>query len=213
MATGTSIDAHAHPAAAPLALQTHDLGCRRGGRLLFARLNLAVAPGQAWWVRGPNGRGKTSLLRLLAGLSQPAEGRIDRGQPPVFMGHQHALKDDLSSQEALQFLARLHGEPSDDAALQQALSRLGVAHRRRAAVRTLSQGQRRRVALSRLALPAAPRTWILDEPFDALDTEGVETLLSLIQQHCAQGGAAVFTSHQEVQLPGMHTLWLEAAGS
>jgi heme exporter protein A len=129
------------------------------------------------------------------------------------MGHQHALKDDLSALEALQFLTRLHDEPAEDTVLTQALTRLGVAHRRRALVRTLSQGQRRRVALARLALPAAPRTWILDEPFDALDDEGVATLNALIQQHCAQGGAAVFTSHQEVTLPGLRTLWLEAAGA
>ncbi|MEY4766010.1 MAG: hypothetical protein RI907_2683 [Pseudomonadota bacterium] len=203
MATGTSSDA----------LQTRDLGCQRGGRLLFSRLNLTVQAGQAWWVRGPNGRGKTSLLRLLAGLSRPAEGDILRGLPLVFMGHQHALKDDLSSLEALQFVTRLHNEPSEEAALVQAMTRLGVVHRRKAMVRTLSQGQRRRVALSRLALPAAPRTWILDEPFDALDDEGVATLNTLIQQHCAQGGAAVFTSHQEVQMPGLHTLWLEATGA
>jgi heme exporter protein A len=212
LATGTSSDARS-PSAAPFALQTRDLGCQRGGRLLFSRLNVSVSPGEAVWVRGPNGRGKTSLLRLLAGLSHPAEGQIDRGLPLVFMGHTHALKDDLSSQEALRFLTRLHQEPSDDASLVQALTHLGVAHRRRALVRTLSQGQRRRVALSRLALPAAPRTWILDEPFDALDDEGVATLNTLIQQHCAQGGAAVFTSHQEVNLPGLRTLWLEASGA
>jgi len=212
LVTGTSTDAHTPSAATP-ALHTHNLGCQRGGRLLFSRLNLAVQPGQAWWVRGPNGRGKTSLLRLLAGLSRPAEGHIDRGLPLVFMGHQHALKDDMSALEALQFLTRLHSEPSEDDALLQAMTRLGVAHRRKAMVRTLSQGQRRRVALSRLALPAAPRTWILDEPFDALDDEGVATLNTLIQQHCAGGGAAVFTSHQEVHMPGMHTLWLEAAGA
>ena len=212
MATGTSIDAR-NPSAATFALQTQDLGCQRGGRLLFAHLNLTVAPGEAIWVRGPNGRGKTSLLRLLGGLSHPAQGQVQRGLPLVFMGHQHALKDDLSALEALKFLTRLHDEPSEDTVLTQALTRLGVAHRRRALVRTLSQGQRRRVALARLALPAAPRTWILDEPFDALDDEGVATLNTLIQQHCAQGGAAVFTSHQEVTLPGLRTLWLEAAGA
>ena len=189
-------------------LQAHDLACRRGERLLFEGLNLSVAPGQVVWVRGPNGRGKTSLLRLLAGLSQPADGQVQAHAPILYIGHQHALKDDLTAIEALSFLQGLHGASTDRAVLVAALERLGVKGKRDAFVRTLSQGQRRRVALSRLALAPVGGLWILDEPFDALDDQGVATLNELLVQYGQSGGAVILTSHQAVTLPHVHTLVL-----
>ncbi len=180
-----------------------DLACRRGDRILFKGLQFEVKPGQVVWLRGANGRGKTSLLRLLAGLSTPEAGQVSWAGTPVqrvYVAHANALKEDLTVLESLRFLARLHGRADSDAALGEALDLFGMASRRDAFVRTLSQGQHRRVALARLALDVAPALWILDEPFDALDTEGIHTLNTLLTQHAARGGSVVLTSHQVLTL-------------
>ena len=161
-----------------------DVACRRGNRLLFKGVNLEVRAGAAVWLRGRNGRGKTSLLRLAAGLAVPEAGRVLWGgiavrqasgftRRCVFIGHANALKDDLTVTEALQFLARLHGRAHDAPRCGARSQRLGMASRRDAFVRTLSQGQRRRAALARLALERDASLWILDEPYDALDVDGV----------------------------------------
>lgn len=165
-------------------------------------------PGQAVWVRGPNGQGKTSLLRVLAGLSRPDDGHLQVNKPLVYIGHQQALKDDLTALEALSFLVRLHAWPAGDSrhdedTIAQALAHMGVKARRHALVRTLSQGQRRRVALARLVLSPPGSVWLLDEPFDALDDHGVTTLNALIQGHRQAGGAVVLTSHQTLTLPDL----------
>lgn len=193
-------------------LRAAGLEGQRGERVLFRQLELSLAPGDVVWLRGRNGRGKTTLLRLLAGLATPTSGVIEfRGMPLaragahwrhelVYIGHANALKDDLSAIEALRFVAGLRGHAPEPRTVQQALTRLGVADRARAAVRTLSQGQRRRVALARLALPEPPALWLLDEPFDALDDVGIATLNALLAEHSARGGAALLTSHQALSL-------------
>jgi len=180
-----------------------DLACRRGDRILFKGLQLHVHAGQVVWLRGANGRGKTSLLRLLAGLSTPEAGQVRWASTPrqlVYIAHANALKEDLTVLESLRFLAHLHGRNESDASLVEALQLFGMASRRQAPVRTLSQGQRRRVALSRLAIGTAPSVWILDEPFDSLDTEGIATLNALLTRHAARGGSVVLTSHQALTL-------------
>lgn len=200
------------------------LGAQRGERPLFRGLELSLRPGQLVWLRGRNGRGKTSLLRLLAGLSTPAHGeiRLDgrplRGLPAAFrtrmlyLAHANAIKEDLTVAESLQFLGRLQGHAPTAEEVVAALGRLGIAGWRDAAVRTLSQGQRRRVALSRLALPQAPSVWLLDEPFDALDDEGVHALQALLTQQAGRGGSALMTSHQAPGLgpPALEILDLDA---
>ena len=213
-----TIDKPARPAAAggPLAaacvLTCEGLAGDRGDRRLFEGLDLALAGGTITWLRGRNGRGKTTLLRLLAGLSTPAAGGVAvQGHPQramgpagrrmwVYIGHQNALKDDLTATEALRFLARLHGLPQDDASLQAALQRMGIAQRRHAVVRTLSQGQRRRVALARLALSGGAPLWLLDEPFDALDADGIDALNAVIAGHALAGGCVLLTSHQALSI-------------
>jgi heme exporter protein A len=208
--------ATAHPptpaAAAVCVLQACDLAGQRGDRALFEHLELALEPGAVVWLRGRNGRGKTSLLRLLAGLATPMAGEIRvNGLPQrqagpagrrgvVYVGHQNALKDDLTAMEALRFLARTRGDRPDDTELTDALQRLGVRGSRHAPVRTLSQGQRRRVALARLALSLHADLWLLDEPFDALDAGGIEALNGLLAEHAARGGATLMTSHQSPSL-------------
>lgn len=176
------------------------LACRRGERLLFRELAFDLHPGQVLWLRGRNGCGKTSLLRILAGLSQPEAGAVVQSGRPAYLAHNNALKDDLTVLESLQFLASLHGAPADAAACADGLRRVGLLDRRNAPVRTLSQGQRRRVALSRVFMQASARVWILDEPFDALDSDAVTTLDRALQAHARQGGAVVLTSHLELTL-------------
>ena len=202
----------AGPPAAACVLACQGLAGDRGDRRLFEGLDLALAAGTVTWLRGRNGRGKTTLLRLLAGLSTPAAGSVAvQGQPQraagpqgrrmwVYIGHQNALKDDLTATEALRFLARLHGLPHDDASLQAALQRMGIAQRRHAVVRTLSQGQRRRVALARLALSGGAPLWLLDEPFDALDGDGIDALNAVIGDHALAGGCVLLTSHQALSI-------------
>lgn len=174
--------------------------------MLFQHLAFELPPGQLAWVRGHNGRGKTSLLRLAAGLSSPECGQVlhdgrpvqqlrDDDRLPVFIGHANALKDDLTTTEALQFLLRLHGRAWDAPTAHAALHHLGLPGRHHAPVRTLSQGQRRRVALARLAVEREPALWILDEPFDALDTDGMAVLNQLLAGHLARSGSVLLTSH------------------
>ena len=187
-------------------LRLVDVACRRGDRMLFSGLNETVAHGELLWLRGGNGRGKTSLLRLVAGLAAPERGQILWGDAPtrrserfaselVYIAHANALKDDLTAAESLAFLARVHGRDASPAAIRVALVRLGLAGRERTPTRSLSQGLRRRVALARLALETAPALWVLDEPFDALDVAGTATLHALLAAHRARGGSVLLTSH------------------
>ena len=190
-------------------LAIQDLACRRGQRRLFSGVSFDVRPGTATWLRGRNGRGKTSLLRLAAGLATPEAGAVTWGGVPVrrapdlpgrrvYIGHASALKDDLTLSESLRFLAALHGRPDDAASVRAALDGMGLGARVDAPVRTLSQGQRRRGALARLALERQAALWILDEPYDALDTDGLAAVNRLLREHLARGGSALLTSHQHV---------------
>ena len=187
-------------------LRLVDVACRRGDRLLFAGLTETVAPGELLWLRGGNGRGKTSLLRLVAGLAAPEHGQILWGDTStrrnarfsgelVYIAHTNALKDDLTAAESLAFLARIHDRDDSAPAIRAALVRLGLAGRERTPTRSLSQGLRRRVALARLALETTPALWVLDEPFDALDVAGTAVLHALLAQHRARGGSVLLTSH------------------
>jgi len=182
------------------------LECRRGDRLLFAPIGFDVAAGSIVWIRGANGQGKTTLLRTLAGLSAPAAGELAwAGAPeiaprPLYLAHANALKDDLTVAESLRFLLHLGGHHVDSGDVDTALERFGMASRKDAFVRTLSQGQRRRVALARLAAQRELQPWLLDEPFDALDAAGVELLAGVIAQHARRGGAVVLTSHLPVPI-------------
>ena len=204
----------------PPRLAARSLAARRGDRLLIQGLELELHAGEVVWLRGTNGRGKTTLLRLLAGLSTPAEGAVWwegqelRGAAPgwrrelAYIAHANALKDDLLAHEALRFVAGLRGTPVSPQAVEAALERLGVARQARLPVRVLSQGQRRRVALARLALPDPPRVWLLDEPFDALDDAGIGTLEALMRTPAAAGGTVLLTSHQALP-PGLATRVLD----
>jgi heme exporter protein A len=174
---------------------------------LFAALGISLSPGDLLRVRGANGAGKTTLLRTLAGLTQPAAGTIRwRGAPigdeyrreMLFLGHAPAVKDELSVLENLEFAARLSGLEAKN--LDQALQQLGIARLAGLPARFLSQGQRKRAALARLALSARVPLWLLDEPFSALDDEAIGRVSALCAAHLAAGGMVVLTSHQDVPI-------------
>ena len=183
-------------------LKADGLACRRGTRRLFRDVQLEVYTGEVVWIKGSNGRGKSSLLRLLAGIVPPDDGdvHLEEGVARAFIGHANALKDDLSALENLRFMAGLRGLSVDSVDLLAALRTLGLAGREHSPVRTFSQGQRRRVALARLALEKSPGLWILDEPFDALDTAGTAVLGQVLSAHVVQGGSVVLTSHLELTM-------------
>jgi heme exporter protein A len=193
-------------------LHATDLACDRDGRLLFEHLQVQVAAGDMLQVCGPNGCGKTSLLRVLAGLMQPAEGHVafaspvqrsERGRHLLWIGHATGIKDALSAEENLAWLCALH-TPASREHIWTALAAIGLRGFEDVPCQRLSAGQQRRVALARLYLPGPP-LWILDEPFTALDAQAVEQLERHLVDHCERGGMVVLTTHHVlVQTPNRY---------
>lgn len=191
-------------------LTTRDLACFRSDRWLFRRLNLELSAGEALHVHGPNGSGKTSLLRILCGLTPPTSGEIlwrgvDITNDPwryrmeiLYIGHHNGIKLELSPVENLQVARALAQNPTE-LTPEDALARWQLAGFEDVPSHTLSAGQRRRIALARLMMNKA-RVWVLDEPFTALDPAGVGTMETLIHEHLNHAGVVIFTTHQSLQL-------------
>lgn len=191
-------------------LEVNDLACQRGDRLLFRGLSFNLQPGTMMHVRGENGCGKTTLLRTLCGLTQPAAGYIHwQGQPIhgqfdqfrrqlCYVGHSNAIHGDLTPMENLKFAACWSGEGGSDT--RSVLSGFGLGRVAGLSSKLLSQGQKRRAALARLS--SVHPLWILDEPFAALDTRAIDQLRVVLSQHLDRGGMCLLTSHQEVVIAG-----------
>lgn len=192
-------------------LHVQGLACVRGDRPLFRGLDFSLDAGQALHVAGANGSGKTSLLRLLCGLSAPAEGEVrwkgesigklreEYFRDLLYIGHAPAVKDDLSAEENLLVAATVAGLAISKADARAALQGIGLSGREDLPAKVLSQGQRRRVVLARLLLAQRVPLWILDEPFTALDKKAVANLRGTIESHVADGGMVLYTTHQEVE--------------
>jgi heme exporter protein A len=190
-----------------------NLSCSRGDRRLFSGVSFSLQPGQWLHLEGNNGVGKTSLLRLVCGLSALEEGEIhwqDQavGKDPqafradlAYLGHQLALKDELSPLENLRIDAAIAGRQLTLPDALQALAQMGLRGRENLPVRVLSQGQKRRTALARLVVSSA-KLWVLDEPFVALDTAAQNALSQVLNGHLAKQGMVLLTSHQAVSLGG-----------
>jgi heme exporter protein A len=195
--------------AAPL-LEVRRLSVERGGRQLFTEFSLTVARGELIHVRGANGAGKTTLLRILAGLSRHGfDGAVTAHVPRLFLGHQHAVKGLLSPRENLAW------HPGGESAgsierIDAALAAVGLYGYEDLPAAQLSAGQQRRVNLARLYL-SERRLWLLDEPFTAIDVDGVAQLAARFAAHAAGGGAVVLSSHQA--LPAEHAVRIVDIGS
>ena len=168
-------------------LRFDGVACRRGGRLLFEDLDLALGPGEALQVTGPNGSGKSSLLRLAAGLLRPERGRIDRTH--LALADEHlALDPELPLRRALGLWIPYYP-------LDRGLEIMGIDHLAEIPVRLLSTGQARKAMLARVIASDA-RIWLLDEPLNGLDADGLERLMLVIDAHRRSGRAVLAASHQ-----------------
>ncbi len=197
-------------------LNLSKLRCERDDRVLFEQLECEIAAGDVVQIQGPNGSGKTSLLRIILGLSQEFEGDIQwRGQPMakslidfrqnlLYIGHLPAINRSLSPLENLQWFGCLSGEVTIEA-LESALTAVGLRGFEDVPGHHLSAGQHRRVALARLYLSKA-QLWILDEPFTAIDVQGVDKLRQQFAKHVEQGGAVIVTTHQDLGIDGVKML-------
>jgi heme exporter protein A len=197
----------------------HELTCIRGERLVFDGLDFAADAGGVLFLTGPNGSGKTSLLRLMAGLQKPADGEIRWDGAPIagdreahrarvrYLAHADAVKPALTVGDDLVFWARWHGAKDPDAS-RVAARRFALDRLWETPCRFLSAGQRRRLALARLLAPPAP-LWLLDEPAIGLDTASIATLEEILANHCADGGTAVVATHQPLSAPASATLSFE----
>jgi heme exporter protein A len=193
------------------ALEFHNLEVQRGDRILFSQLSGAVSAGELLFVEGANGAGKSTLLRCLAGLYTPDEGNIawhgddtrklaeEYRRALLYLGHLNGIKANLTGLENLRFFCAVEGTRHTDTEIEEALRQMGLAGFEDVPARMLSQGQKRRIALSRLLLTSAS-IWILDEPFTALDVKAVAFLQSIISGHLEKGGIAIVTTHQETEL-------------
>ncbi|QZD86402.1 heme ABC exporter ATP-binding protein CcmA [Qipengyuania psychrotolerans] len=182
-------------------LAATDLACRRGERLLFRGLSFDCQPGSALHIAGANGIGKSSLIRILAGLLRPFAGEVESEGAMGLVDDRLALDANLPLGKALGFYEKLDGccDPGRSAHLLQLEALMDVP------VRYLSTGQKKRAALARLLNRGCP-IWLLDEPLNGLDAQATASVEALVAQHCAGGGIAVVASHQEIALPGARTI-------
>jgi heme exporter protein A len=181
----------------PPRLAAHDLACRRGDRVLLRGISFALEAGQALQLAGPNGIGKSSLMRVLAGLARPCAGRVEQAGRVGLLDERPALDEHQPLGRALGFWGLLDPSPPGGQC-----ERLGLADLLDVPVRYLSTGQRKRAALARLLGQDAP-LWLLDEPLNGLDQAAVSLVEELVMQHCAQGGLAIIASHQPITVPGL----------
>ncbi|MFZ6778607.1 cytochrome c biogenesis heme-transporting ATPase CcmA [Undibacterium sp. Ji83W] len=206
----------------PVEFEASQLACLKGRSYLFSNIHIQLHAGHALHVRGSNGSGKSSLLRILCGLASPAAGSVlwrgksiqklkeEFHQHMLFLGHANGIKDDLLAWENIAFNTRLAGQHCSYAEACTALKTMGLLQTALLPAGQLSQGQRKRLALARLYLPDLPRLLILDEAFSALDQKATAALTLILNTHLQQGGMLIYTTHQDIELrvPGHHELWL-----
>ena len=201
-------------------LQGRALACTRGERTLFDGLDLDLQGGEALRIGGDNGAGKTSLLRILCGLSTPNAGTVSWGGVAIgtmredfcrqltYIGHLSGIKDDLSACENLLLSLRLTGKTIERKAAYSALAQMGLDEQADLPTRVLSQGQKKRAALTRLLFSGPTPLWILDEPFAALDQAAQQQLTEIMNRHLDDNGMLIYSTHQEITLSAKNTITL-----
>ncbi len=208
----TDLSAHASGGVKRLdhALTLERIALSRGGHPLFAGISLSIVAGDIVWIGGDNGIGKSSLLRLMTGLSRADSGGIcwriaGADCPPhdliCYQGHQDAFKPNLTAVESLEFWAKIL---ECTASIDVLLKTVGLSVRANVPCGQLSAGQKRRLSLARLMLSQKP-VWIMDEPTAAMDSEGVNLIHELIGGHVSRGGSAIIASHQAPRMNGLRT--------
>ena len=193
-----------------------ELTCQRGYNELFINLSFELNSGEILKISGANGSGKTSLLKILAGLNSAESGRLSINNNKVgsydyqsdifYLGHLPALSPELDCKENLDYLTQLNSRGSDQA-LGEALTNVGLKKFEYEYAANLSAGQKRRVVLSALFITQS-KVWLLDEPFTALDADGIIVIETQITKHCNNGGLCILTTHQKCNLPRLRTLTL-----
>ena len=193
-----------------------DLTCQRGYNELFSNLSFELNSGEILKISGANGSGKTSLLKIIAGLNSAESGRLSINNNQVgsyeyqsdifYLGHLPALSPELHCKENLDYLTQLNNSSSNQA-LDEALTNVGLKSFENEYATNLSAGQKRRVVLSALFITQS-KVWLLDEPFTALDSDGINVIEAQITKHCNNNGICVLTTHQQCNLPGLRTLTL-----
>jgi len=192
-------------------LEVINLTCVRGTRRLFKDLNFSAGEGELVELRGPNGSGKTSLLRILCGLASPAAGEVrwdgqrisslgeEYSSSVAYLGHQNAVKDELTTLENLRISSAVSGTSLDKQRAREMLERVGLSHQQNLPARVLSAGQRRRLGMTRL-LASTAKLWVLDEVLTSLDDRAMNLSREFITDHLGQGGMAIVATHQDLNL-------------
>ncbi|MDX6290521.1 MAG: heme exporter protein [Blastocatellia bacterium] len=192
-------------------LEAVNLGCIRGDRRLFKSLNFSIQPGELIELRGANGSGKTSLLRILCGLAGPAEGEVRWNGQNIrslgeeysgvvsYLAHQNGVKDELSALENLRIACGVSGNVLSTAEARTVLEQVGLSRQQNLPARSLSAGQKRRLALARL-LRSSATLWLLDEVLTSLDDTAIKLSRRFIGDHLRKGGLAIIATHQELDL-------------
>ena len=191
-------------------LNVVNLCCERDQRLLFDDLAFTADAGDIIQVEGPNGAGKSTLLKILCGIYDEFDGDVawDLHDHPLYLGHRPGVNDYLTVAENLQWLAQLHEQTLTPAEVDRILTEVGLQGYADVPCSNLSEGQRKRVSLARF-YAFTNKVWILDEPFSAIDTAGIQSLEALIQRHADSGGMVLLTSHQPLRLSNVRQLVLD----
>ena len=197
-------------------LSVNNLSCQRGYNLLFENLSFDLKSGEALRICGQNGSGKTSLLKIIAGLNTPELGSIEFNQSKsnsekyqleiLYLGHYAALSSELNCIENLEYLTNLSTKLISPN-FYNALKEVGLKNYEHDLAGNLSAGQKRRIALSLLFISQS-KVWLLDEPFTALDSNGIKIIENQIEKHCAKGGLCILTTHQECNIKSLKEISL-----